>query len=195
MRIAKLPVKEHQNFFLVRIQRKKSSDYNLTLPSRALSSQECPSLNSPPTICQKKRSIPRRKNKNDKKCQISEKSVWRWANIVSLILYICQKRQEDSENFPYLPLHDLVLRQAGGVGVHGHGVSASGGLVLDEAQAKRAAAVLVSRELGNGSVSVVDGVETNNTSAARTSIGLVLDLGLLNLADCGEELNEILIAG
>lgn len=106
-----------------------------------------------------------------------------------------RKGKNDSEDFPYLPLHDLVLRQAGGFGVHGHGVSASGGLVLDEAQAKRAATVLVSRELGDGGVGVVDSVETNNTSAARTSIGLILDLGLLNLADCGEELNEILVAG
>lgn len=93
------------------------------------------------------------------------------------------------------PLHDLILRQAGGVGVHRHLVSASGSLVLDEAQAKRATTILVSRELGDGSVRVVDGVEANNTSAARTSIGLILNLGLLNLADCGEELNEILIAG
>jgi hypothetical protein len=105
------------------------------------------------------------------------------------------ERQERQRRFPVSPLHDLVLRQAGGVGVHGHGVSTSRGLVLDEAQAKRAATVLVSRELGDGSIRVVDGVEANNTSAARTSIGLILNLGLLNLADCGEELNEILIAG
>lgn len=90
-------------------------------------------------------------------------------------------------------LHDLVLRQAGGVGVHN--VSASGGLVLDKAQAKRTATVLVSRELGDGSVCVVDSVEADNTSAARTSVWLVLNLGLLNLADCGKELDEILIAG
>lgn len=90
-------------------------------------------------------------------------------------------------------LHDLVLRQAGSVGVHN--VSASGSLVLDKAQAKRAATVLVTGELGDGSVCVVNSVEANNTSAARASVWLVLNLGLLNLADCGEELNKILIAG
>lgn len=90
-------------------------------------------------------------------------------------------------------LHDLVLRQAGGVGVHN--VSASRSLVLDKAQAKRAATVLVTGELGDGSVCVVNSVEANNTSAARASVWLVLNLGLLNLADCGEELNKILIAG
>lgn len=96
---------------------------------------------------------------------------------------------------PHASLHDLVLRQAGGVGVHGHGVSASRGLVLDEAQAERTTAVLVSRELGDGRLRVVGVVETNDAGATRASIWLVLNLGLLNLADRGEELNEILIAG
>lgn len=113
--------------------------------------------------------------------------------MIASILYIFQNGEKDNCEFPYLPLHDLILSQASGVGVHD--VGASGGLVLDEAKAKRAAAVLVSRELGNGSIRVVDGVEADNTSAARTSIGLILNLSLLNLADRGEELNEILIAG
>lgn len=113
--------------------------------------------------------------------------------MIASILYICQDGKKDSGEFPYLSLHDLVLSQAGGIGVHD--VGASGGLILDEAQAKRATAVLVSRELGNGSIRVVDRVEADNTSAARTSVGLILNLSLLNLADRGEELNEILIAG
>lgn len=38
-------------------------------------------------------------------------------------------------------------------------------------------------------------IEFDNTSATRTAVGLVLDLGTLDLADSGEEVNQILIAG
>lgn len=69
------------------------------------------------------------------------------------------------------------------------------GLVLDEAQAERTSTILVTRELGDGCLGVFDGIEANNTSAAGATIGFVLDFSLLDLANGGEELNKILVAG
>lgn len=89
-------------------------------------------------------------------------------------------------------LHYLVLGQTSSLGFHG--VSSTGSLVLYKAQAKRAATVLIAREFGNGSLSIVGSVETDHTGTAGSSIGLVLDLGLFDLADGSEEFNEILIA-
>lgn len=102
-------------------------------------------------------------------------------------------------------LHDLSLGKVTcWLGIHllaaSHGaahsvvVGDSWGLVLYEAQAKRATTVLVAGELRDGGLGVLDGVELDNSSATGTSVWFVLNLGLLNLADGGEELNEILVA-
>ncbi len=91
------------------------------------------------------------------------------------------------------PLHDLVLGDAR-VGIRVHAVIAASGLkVPHEAQTQRTTAVLVTLELGDGSVRGVGTVEPNDTGAARASTRLVLDLGLLNLADGGEEIDEIFV--
>lgn len=90
--------------------------------------------------------------------------------------------------------HDLVLGEAA-VGVGVHAVATAGGEVLDVAQAKRAAAVLIALELSDGSLGGVGVVEADHTAAARAAARLVLDLGLLDLADGGEELDQIVIAG
>lgn len=94
-------------------------------------------------------------------------------------------------------LHDLVLGEAAGwLGFHGHGIVVrSWGLVLDEAETEWASTVLVTGELGDGSLGVLNSVEANDTGSAGTSVWLVLNLGLLDLSDGGEELDEILVAG
>lgn len=51
------------------------------------------------------------------------------------------------------------------------------------------------RGLTNCGLSSVRTVEFNHTRAAGTTVGLVLDFGLFDLADGGEEINQILIAG
>lgn len=49
--------------------------------------------------------------------------------------------------------------------------------------------------LTNGSLGVFGSVELDNASATGTAIGLVLDLRTLDLADGGEEFDEIFVAG
>lgn len=90
-------------------------------------------------------------------------------------------------------LHDLVLSQAGSLRLHG--VSTARSLVFNKAQAERASAVLVAGEFLDSSVGIFSSVESNNTSSARSTIGLILDFGLFNLSNGGEKLNKILIAG
>ena len=94
-------------------------------------------------------------------------------------------------------LHDLILGKAAGwLGLHGHCIVVrSWGLILDEAEAEWSSTVLVTGELGDGSLSIPNSVEANDTGSARTSVWLVLNLGLLDLSDGGEELDEILVAG
>ena len=80
-----------------------------------------------------------------------------------------------------------------GVGVHS--IRRARGDVLDEAQAERAAAILVALEFADGGVGSLSIVESDNTGTAGSSAGLVLDLGLLNLADRREKLDQIIVAG
>ena len=83
---------------------------------------------------------------------------------------------------PSQSLHDLVLGQtAMGIGIH-H-VTSAGSDVLDEAEAKGSAAVLVALEFGDRGFGSVGAVEPNNTRTARSTARLVLDLGLLDLTD------------
>jgi hypothetical protein len=89
-------------------------------------------------------------------------------------------------------LHDLILRQACGLGLHG--IQATGSLVLDEGQSKWASAVLVPRELFDRSVGTLRRVESNDTCPPRPPVWFILDLGLFNLSDGGEKLNKVLVA-
>lgn len=91
-------------------------------------------------------------------------------------------------------LHDLILRKAA-VRVSFHGISSSLVQVLDEAQVEGSAAVLITLELGDGSLSGFGRVKTDHAGASRATARLILNLGLLNLADSGEELNQVVIAG
>ena len=79
-----------------------------------------------------------------------------------------------------------------GVGIHA--VSTARRDILDVAQAERTAAVLVTLELGNGGLGSVGAVEADDTAAARPAARLVLDLGLLDLANGGEEFNQVVVA-
>ena len=75
-----------------------------------------------------------------------------------------------------------------------HAVAAARSKILDVAQAKRATAILIALELGNSSLGSVGAVEANDTAAARPTAWLILDLSLLDLADGGEEFDQIVVA-
>lgn len=77
-----------------------------------------------------------------------------------------------------------------------HGFTATGLVVhiFDEAQVERASTVLISLKLGDGGLGSLSSVEFNHATTTRTAARLVLDLCLFNLADGGEELDEIVIA-
>lgn len=91
-------------------------------------------------------------------------------------------------------LHDVALGHATVVGVHC--VAAAAGLkVLDVAEPELTATVLVSLELGYGSVSCLGGIKSDDTSASGATAWFVLDLGLLDFTDRPEQLDQVLIAG
>ena len=89
-------------------------------------------------------------------------------------------------------LHDLILGQACGFGLHG--IHATRSLVLDEGQSKRATAILVPRELLDRSIGALSSVKSNDPGSSRAAVWLILNFGLLNLSDCGEELDKIFVA-
>lgn len=100
--------------------------------------------------------------------------------------------------------HDVVVVR--GAGIH----------VFDESDAERTATVLVTAELGCGMVSVglggmralwgrrsdqltnsgvsgIGGVKLNDTGAAGTAVGLILNLRALNFADGSEQINQVIV--
>lgn len=88
-------------------------------------------------------------------------------------------------------LHDVALGHATMVGVHG--VATAWLEVLNIAKPELAATVLVTLELGDGSIRCLGSIESNDTGASGAAAWLVLDLGLLNLADGSEQLDQILV--
>lgn len=95
-------------------------------------------------------------------------------------------------------LHDLVLGKAGmSVSLHALRTRLLGLLlvhVLDKAQVERAATILVTLELGNGGLSVVIGIKSDDTRTSGATTGLILNLGLLDLTNRSKELDEIFVA-
>jgi type IV secretory pathway VirJ component len=89
-------------------------------------------------------------------------------------------------------LHDLLLQRTRRLDVHG-GAGLVG--VLDVGEAEGTAAVHVLLELGDSRSCVVLGAELDDTGATRATVGLVLNLRALDLADGGEQLDQILVAG
>lgn len=75
-----------------------------------------------------------------------------------------------------------------------HVVASAWGYVLDVAEAKRSVSILIALELGDGGFGSSGTVETNDTGATRSTARLVLYLRLLDLADGGEQLNQVLVA-
>jgi hypothetical protein len=49
--------------------------------------------------------------------------------------------------------------------------------------------------LTDSSAGIFYAAELDNTGSARATVGLVLDLSTLNLANSGEEFDQILVAG
>lgn len=66
--------------------------------------------------------------------------------------------------------------------------------IFDEAQVERASTILVSLELGDGSFRSLGRVKFHYSATPRAAAWLILDLGLVNLANSGKKLNEIVIA-
>lgn len=75
-----------------------------------------------------------------------------------------------------------------------HAVTTTGRDILDVAQAQGTTAVLVALELGDGGLGGVGAVEADNTTSARATARLVLNLRLLDLTDGLEEFDQIVIA-
>lgn len=92
------------------------------------------------------------------------------------------------------PSHDLILSQTTHT-VRLHAVTAARGEVLDEAETERSSSILVTLELGDGRLGRGRAVEAYDASASGSAAGLILYLGLLDLANRGEQLNEIFVAG
>lgn len=90
------------------------------------------------------------------------------------------------DDLHHLLLHRLLLLAL-------HGATTVG--VASVVEAEGTATVGVALELLDGSSGVLLAAEENDTSATRATVGLVLDLGLLNVADGNEELDKILVAG
>lgn len=75
-----------------------------------------------------------------------------------------------------------------------HAVSAGRVDIFDEAQVERSSAILVALEFGDRRLGGFGIVEPHDTATTGTSAGLVLYLGLFDLANSRKELNKILVA-
>lgn len=94
-------------------------------------------------------------------------------------------------------LHDLVLgKTTVTIGVHDITTAATttGSKVLDVAEAERTSTVLVTLKFCNGSLGSISVIKPDNTAAARPTAWLILDLSLFNLANGGEQLNQVVVA-
>lgn len=81
------------------------------------------------------------------------------------------------------------------MGISIHSICSARCKILDEAQAERATAVLVALELANSCVGSLGVVESDDSGTTGPATWLVLDLGLLDLADSREEFDQIVVAG
>lgn len=78
------------------------------------------------------------------------------------------------------------------VGVHC--VTSAGLEVLDVAKPKLTTTVLISLELGYGSIGCLGSIKANNTSSSGAAARFVLDFSLLNFTDRPEQLDQVLVA-
>lgn len=89
-------------------------------------------------------------------------------------------------------LHNVVLRQATMIGLHG--VTTARLDVPDVAETQLPPAVLVALELGDGGVGGFGSIESDDASASGAATWFVLDFRLLDISNGAEELDEVLVA-
>ena len=65
--------------------------------------------------------------------------------------------------------------------------------VLDVAEPELTATVLISLELGNGSVGSLGSIESDNTGSSGAAARFVLDLSLLDFTNCSKQLDQVLV--
>lgn len=85
-------------------------------------------------------------------------------------------------------LHDLVLSKVRSFSLH-RVATAARSLVFNEGKAKRAATVLISGKFLNGGLCGLRSVEANHTGTTGPAIRLILNLGLVDLPNGGEQLD------
>jgi hypothetical protein len=101
--------------------------------------------------------------------------------------------EKGEERCTTAPLHHLVLcHTAMGIGIHA--VASTRSHILDVAETQRPATVLIALELRDGRFGGLGAVKTDNAASLGSAARLVLDLGLLNLADGAEELDQVIVA-
>ena len=77
-----------------------------------------------------------------------------------------------------------------------HGLTSVGSTsVADVSELEWTTTILVTGELGDSSLGVVSGIELDDAGSTGATVALVLDLSLLDWANGGEEIDEILVAG
>lgn len=91
-------------------------------------------------------------------------------------------------------LHNLVLCKSG-VRIGFHAVAAARLVqIFDEAQVQWSSTILVALELCDCRLGGVNRVKTDNTAASRSAAGFILNLSLLDLANGGEQFNQVIVA-
>jgi hypothetical protein len=91
-------------------------------------------------------------------------------------------------------LHDLILGQAAmGIGLHAVRVGLR--QIFDEAESQWPVSVLISLKFGDGRLGSGNAVKSYNAGSARPTTWLVLNFGLLDFTDGGEQLDKIFVAG
>lgn len=104
---------------------------------------------------------------------------------------MCRK---DPKNSFCQTSHYLVLGKAT-MSVCIHVVTTTLLQVLDKAQVKRTAAILVALELGDSGLCGIRRVETDHSAPPGSSAGFVLDFRLLYLANGCKQFDQIIVAG
>ena len=75
-----------------------------------------------------------------------------------------------------------------------HCVTSAGLEVLDVAKSELTATVLISLELGYGSIGCLGSIKSDNTSSSGAAARFVLNFGLLNFTDRPEQFDQVLVA-
>ena len=82
-----------------------------------------------------------------------------------------------------------------GIRVYAFPCTTTGAEVLDKADVEGTTTVLVSLKLVDSSFCRISIIKADNSASPRATTWFVLNLCLLNLADCGKELYQIIVAG